>query len=136
MFFYFLRKTIIKKIDSLEKDLGNNACNLRKAVDSFVRTIAGTRKDELSGTGVELRNTSNSKEVLVHLENGEAAKEEANGKIERIIRECINTASEDVLFLKDISEKLQQNSALSQEEVSRLKGIIKENSYWRFIDVV
>jgi hypothetical protein len=128
-----LGAAISSKIDYLEQNLAGNASGLVRAVESFVRAIAGDREDVISGTGIVFRNGSSEE---IRLKNGEAAKESAKEKIERIIEGSAKAAQDDLIFLKQALETIRESGVLPENDLIKLREVIENNTYWRFIDVV
>jgi hypothetical protein len=127
---------ISEKIRTLEGDLADDANILRRAVDSFVKTMASAKPGELSGFGVEYYDRSDPKRVLVSLANGESDRKEGERKISMIVDGSVRNARADLEFLKKCLAKLEKGQTLPEAELEDLRGILLQNSYWRFVEAV
>jgi hypothetical protein len=122
---------IREKINTLEAELAGDGKGLGARVQSYLRTMAGGREDELSGSGVDFRVPQRKLEI--NLAAGEAEKKSSTKKIERIISECKTLAQEDLVFLEKTLKKLR-SSELDPPEISQLKSILGNNTYWRYLE--
>jgi len=122
-----LIEEVSAKIRKLDSDLDGNGKELRRHVTSYVQTIAGSRDDELSGMGLVFDDGKTN----VVFEAGDA--DNAKEKISTVIEACLAAAQKDRSFLKEILSELEANS-LPEEKVPKLREILGNNTYWRFLE--
>ena len=120
-----------EKVRTLKAELDGDGTALRSRVVSYLRTMAGGREDELSGSGVDFRVPE--KKIEISLEPGEADKKSASRKIDRIVAECTALAAEDLEFLESASKKVR-TSSLDDSEIEQLRSVLENNTYWRFLE--
>lgn len=130
-----LGRAMDAKIGMLEGDLAKNGKALRDAVESYVRTMASDRPDELAGSGIAFMDRKEPKRVLVGLESGEASRKGSEKKIDAIVEGCSEAAKEDLAFLKEAAAKVKGERRLPADQLSRLKEILERNSYWRLLQI-
>lgn len=128
-----LSESIKAKITFLESKLANDAKDLREDLQSFLVVIASSRQDELRGSGVVFKDPSDPTQ-FVHLENGETDSPAAQPKIDRIIASCIDVANSDLEFLRTVLTSLKQSKSIPADRFSKLRDILENNSYWRFVE--
>ncbi|MFH1785759.1 MAG: hypothetical protein ABH842_04995 [Candidatus Micrarchaeota archaeon] len=129
-----LSKQIKSKIAFLEAELADDGKNLRSGLQNFLAVMASSRKDELTGSGVDFRDPSDPKKVAVSLVSGETDSPEAQPKIDQIIASCIEVAKSDVEFLREVLISTRDKGSVTHEQFPKLKDILENNSYWRFIE--
>ncbi len=129
-----LARGIDGKIEYLERDLDGGGAVLRRGVESFVRGMAGGKKDELGASGVVFRSLADPSKIEVSLESGEASREEARGKIERIVQGCITAARADLAFLRSVKKALDTGAQIPQADLAKARNILDNNTYWRLIE--
>lgn len=127
-----LSASIRSKIAYLESKLAHDAKTLRQDVQSFLVAMASSRKDELSGSGINFKDPTDPAKIAVRLESGETDSSEAQPKIDLIIAGCIEVANTDLAFLRTVS--LKQGRTISADQLSKLRDILENNTYWRFIE--
>lgn len=122
---------IREKIKTLKQELDSDGKGLDARVRSYLLTIAGGQEDELSGSGVDFRVPERKLEIS--LAAGEADKKSASKKIERIVAACGELAAQDLEFLEAASTKLK-TSELESADIERLKTVLEQNTYWRYLE--
>lgn len=122
------------KVSFLETQLADDAKNLRAGLQSFLKTMASSRKDELSGSGVDFRDPSDPTRVAVRLVNGETDTPAAQSKIDDIIDSCVEVANSDVEFMRGILVSIRDKGSIPKDQFTQLKAILENNSYWRFVE--
>ena len=128
-----LIRSIESKIDYVRRDLADGSAGLRRALKSFLMAIAGDRKDALPITAIVYKGGSG---LEIRLSQSEASEEGAKEKIEQIIEGSIKSAEFDLVFLREVLEKLGNSEELDDFDLARLREIVENNTYWRFIDVI
>jgi hypothetical protein len=126
------------QIENLEQKLADNARALRSEVKEYVRQMTSKRLDRQDGfanVSVVFRKPSDPKQIIVRLESDEADEDSGKGKMEKMVAWCISVAKSDLSFLKRTSEAIKKNGAVPEDDRKRLKEILENNSYWRFIEL-
>ncbi len=119
---------ITAKLRTLEGELAFDAEGLRRAVETYVLQMAGSAQPAAG-----LVFTSLDSRTVITLERGEAERREAEGKIERIVKGCMEAAKNDFSFLETALESVKANGSITDDEYKRLDEIFHYNTYWRLL---
>ncbi len=124
-----LEQAISKMVSMIEGKFAEDASGLRRHVHSYLSTLTGSRRDELSGMSVEFRKPR--AETIV-IESGETDNTETAIKIVEIVEGCASVAKHDLKLLKEALSTLERENTLPPESATKLKEVIGGNSFWRF----